>query len=198
MLQELEKIVEKLKNPPTEGRSAGAEAKYMEDFDIKIINESSSNKSFILVKHKEKPTEQKFVYNPEVFKDNDDICFKIFYNKGYLWNECNMNAYKYDGNDDNWSEKLRFSTTNDRGSFASGVVWDNLKYCPKFSDITGHRQEIILQGEVDIPAIIKYINDTEYTILIKRRDASTYVPYNYPIICQNCEKCRNNKKLNYL
>ena len=85
MLQELEKIVEKLKNPPTEGRSAGAEAKYMEDFDIKIINESSSNKSFILVKHKEKPTEQKFVYNPEVFKDNDDICFKIFYNKGYLW-----------------------------------------------------------------------------------------------------------------
>ena len=88
-----------------------------------------------------------------------------------------MNAYKYDGKDDNW---------------------DNLKYCPKFSDITEHRQEIFLQGEVDIPAIIKYINDTEFTILIKRRDASTYVPYNYPIVCQTCEKCRNNKKLNYL
>ena len=183
MLQELEKIVEKLKNPPTEGRYAGAEAKYMEDFDIKIIKKSSSDKNFILVKHKKKPKEQNFVYNPVVFKDNDDICFKIFYNKGYLWNECNMNACKYDGND---------------GNDGNDDNWDNLKYCPKFSDITGHRQEIILQGEVDISAIIKYINDTKFSILIKRRDASTYVPYNYPIICQNCEKCRNNKKLNYL
>ena len=185
MSQELKKIVEKLKNPPTyEGRGekcARAEAKYMEDFDVKIIEKSSYNESFILVKHKEKPSQQKFVYNPEVFKDNDDICFKIFYNKGYLWNECNMNAYKYDGNDDNW---------------------DNLKYCPKFSDITGHRQEIILQGEVDIHAIINYINDTEFTILTKRRLKSTYVPYNTQtlqlFVKQTCEKCRNNKKLNYL
>jgi hypothetical protein len=117
------------------------------------------------------------VYNPEVFKDNDDICFKIFYNNMYLWSECNMYACEYDGSDDNW---------------------DNLKYCPIFSDITEHHQTITPLSEVDIHAIIKYINDTEFTILTKRRLKSTYVPYNYPIICQTCEKCRNNKKLNYL
>jgi hypothetical protein len=45
MSQEFKKIVEKLKNPPThEGRDekcARAEAKYMDDFDIKIIKKSS-------------------------------------------------------------------------------------------------------------------------------------------------------------
>ena len=50
MSQELKKIVEKLKNPPTyEGRGekcARAEAKYMEDFDVKIIEKSSYNESF--------------------------------------------------------------------------------------------------------------------------------------------------------
>jgi hypothetical protein len=99
----------------------------------------------IQVKRKDKPPEDRFVYTP-YGSDNDyhpiTFCFHIYYVNCILYNELRTMAFSY---------------SEDRGS---------LGYFLK--DCEPHTQKLLF-GEVDVPAILRYISNTEWNLTYNKK-----------------------------
>ena len=106
-------------------------------------NSAEVYRSHIQVKRKDKPPEDRYVYSP-YGSDNDyhsiTFCFQIYYVNCILYNELRAMAFSY---------------SPERGS----------EYSLKGSE--PHTQKL-LWGEVDVPAILRYISNEEWNLTYNR------------------------------
>lgn len=154
---ELDKIVKKLEN----------DAKFMEKYDVFL---QKRKWTFLRINRKEKPLEDKMVYNPFISADDylTNVCFEIHCDAGFIYNVFTVMAVKYYGDDDHLFHWPQFVSPN----------------------LPNHVQTItLLSGEVDVPAMITYIHTSESSIIDNkqaRENEMTYVSSNAHL----CEKCR--------
>lgn len=150
---ELEQIIKKLEN----------DTEFIKIYDVSLEKEWSDS-FFIRVKRKEKPMEDKLVYNPVVDIYTVDICFVISYSKGYVTSVLSTYPIRHLSDDSEYFHRPVLGLNN--------------------TEI--HYQTIYLLGEVDVDAIMKYITNTEWNICQKHHYETTFIPSNGFL----CEKCR--------
>ena len=154
--EELEKIIKKLED----------NEEFIKKYDIKLLNDISPESFFIKINRKERPMEERLVYNPSVSVDAlgyDYFCFKINYSKGYISNVITT----YPVNWNSWDTQYQF--------------W-KMRRIP---DIEIHKQTILM-NEVNIQDIIKYIDNTEWITINKQSHDTYFAPSNGYL----CDKCK--------
>lgn len=141
------------------------DATFMEKYDVNL--KEISRATFVRIKRKEKTgtLEDKTVYNPYVSMEYDEqpnYCFEIHCDAGYLFNVFTVMVVKYVAEYD-------------------GGSWFGLVSPP----MPNHVQTITV-GEVNVPAIMKYVVNSEFNLITRRAHTATYVASNAHL----CEKCR--------
>lgn len=133
---------------------------FTDEYDVTL--ETRFGSSFIRVRRKDTPLEERLVYNPKIgIKSHENnYCFEIHhFTSYYMFSEVYVKAVEYDPTSENY--------------YGWHIGEPPLTQSTTFND-------------ADIPAIIKYIVNKEWEIDNKRHNKTTFLPSNQ----YYCEKCR--------